>query len=220
MVLIYIYDILLNFCDCNMIYDFYEWDTNDNIENIKRIKLIHVNRTTLDDLLNYNICLDKDFLLKIYRTCEVYTSKKVKTIDYCLLLSDGERVIAIEFDNSGNAIYKSKLLLDEEEEIAILASNLEITDISYKRYNKILENRFFTRNEFVIRKYLVKEIEDCYKKKKYDKLRFLYEEYFDKKENSYKEMLNELLTSMKISIDEKHINMYNLLKLSNKKKQV
>ena len=37
--MIYIYDILLNFCDLNELYDFYEWNPNDNIENIKRIKI-------------------------------------------------------------------------------------------------------------------------------------------------------------------------------------
>ena len=46
--MIYIYDILLNFCDLNELYDFYEWNPNDNIENIKRIKMVHVARTTFE----------------------------------------------------------------------------------------------------------------------------------------------------------------------------
>ena len=123
--------------------------------------------------------MDSDFLLKIYRTCEVYTTKKVKIIDYCCLFSDGDRVIAIEFDKGGNVLYKSKLLLDEEEEIAVLADNLEIFSFKYELLKRVLDDRFFTRNELLIRKYLVKEIEECYSSKNYNKLKFLYQEYFE-----------------------------------------
>lgn len=218
--MIYIYDILLNFCDPDIIYDFYEWNQNDTIENIKRIKLVHVERDVLDKLLYYNVKIDSNFLIKFYRTCEVYTSKKIKIIDYCLLFSDGDRVIAIEFDKEGKSIYKSKLLIDEEEEIAILASNLETSSFEYDVFDKILDNRFFTRNEILIRKYLMKEIEECYDSKNYNKLKFLYQEYFDNEDISYSNMKEELINSMKLSIDNKHKNIYQLLKATNKKKQV
>ena len=218
--MIYIYDILLNFCDCEEIYDFYEWNQNDIIENIKRIKLVHVDRELFDSLLYYDGNIDTDFLTKLYRTCEVYTNRKVKILDYCCLFSDGERVIAIEFNEVGKPIYKSKLLIDEEEEIAILACNLEYFPIIYVKKEKVLKNRFFTRSEILIRNYLIKEIEECYRRKNYGKLRFLYEEYFEKESNSYHKMLQALLDSMKNSLDSKHIDIYQMLKLANKKKQV
>jgi len=218
--MIYIYDILLNFCDNNLVYDFYEWTSNDNIENIKRIKLIHVSRDTFDDLLNYECKIDLDFLIKIYRTCEVYQTKKIKILDYALLVSDGSRVIALEINKEGNIMYKSKLLLDEEDEIAMLADNLEITNLKYIRDKQVLKNRFFTRRELVIKNYLTKEIEDSYKNKKYDKLKFLYQEYFDKEITSNKEIRKELLASIEDKIDNKHKELFNLLKLSTKKKQV
>lgn len=218
--MIYIYDILLNFCDCGEIYDFYEWNQSDTIENIKRIKLVHVDKEMLDDLLYYDGNIDTNYLLKVYRTCEVYTNRKVKVLDYCGLFSDGERVLAIEFDEAGKPIYKSKLLIDEEEEIAILATNLETFPIIYDRKDRVLENRFFTRNEILIRNYLMKEIEECYNKKNYGKLRFLYEEYFEEESTSYQRMLQALLDSMKNSLDSKHMDIYQVLKLANKKKQV
>lgn len=218
--MIYIYDILLNFCDLNELYDFYEWNPNDNIENIKRIKMVHVARTTFDDFLYYKGKIDKDFLLKIYRTCEVYTDRKVKILDYCFLISDGERVLAVEFDSTGEIIYKSKLLIDEEEEIALLANNLETVFLSFQKEKRVLMDRFFTRNEIQIRNYLMKEIKECYSKKNYGKLRFLYEEYFDEEINSQSKMFDALLSSMKDSLDDKHIYLYQLLRLASKKKQV
>lgn len=218
--MIYIYDILLNFCDCGELYDFYEWNQSDSIENIKRVKLIHIDRNLLDELIYYDGKVEEEFLLKIYRTCEVYTNRKVKIMDYCCLFSDGERVLAIEFDHTGKPIYKSKLLIDEEEEIALLATNLEPYILLFNKTEKVLQNRFFTRNEIIIRKFLIKEIKDCYYKKNYGKLRFLYEEYFEEENSSYQKMMQLLLNSMKSSIDSKHLNIYELLKLASKKKQV
>lgn len=218
--MIYIYDILLNFCDSNLIYDFYEWDNNDDIENIKRIKLLHIDRCVFDDLLNYDIKIDIDFLLKIYRTSEVYDKKSVRILDYSCLFSDGDRVIAIEFDKEGNSIYKSKLLLDEETEIALLASNLEVFNINYQKNNKILDNRFITRKEILIRNYLFKEIESAYHNKNYGKLKYLYQECFDKDNMSYSEIKKELINDIDSGINDKHKELYNLLKLTHKKKQV
>lgn len=217
--MIYIYDILLNFCDCDLIYDFYEWNQSDNVENIKRIKLIHINRETFDNLLNCDGVIDNNFLLKIYRTCEVYTTKKVKIVDYACLFSDGDRVMAIEFNNEGRPIYKSKLLIDEEEEIAILASNLEKLPLEFEAKEIVLEKRYFTRNELTIRRYLMREIDESFSKKNYGKLKYLYQEYFDKESSTYSSMKEELLDSMKLTIDDKHKNIYQLLKLT-KKKQV
>jgi len=216
--MIYIYDILLNFCDNDNIYDFYEWNNSDDIENMKKIKLVHISSKVYDELLNYNFIVSKDFLLKIYNTCELY-GKKNNNVSYACLFSDGSRVLAIEFNKDGLSICKSKLLLDEETEISLLASNLEIYDLNYKKKNKILDNNFLTRKELLIKRYLTKEIEDSFKYKKYDKLKYLYQEYFDKDISSYKSMKDELIDSL-ISIDSKHKEIYNLLKISNRKKQV
>ena len=218
--MIYIYDILLNFCDSDFIYDFYEWDKNDDINNIKRIKLMHVTKNIYDILLKYDVVVDKEFLVKIFKTCEVYDRKKVKVLDYCTLFSDGERVMAIEFNKNGKSMYKSKLLIDEEEEIAVLANKLEISDIKINEKKLALESRFYTREEGMIRLFLQKEINDAYKNKKYCKLNYLYQEYFEKSIKSYKKMKDELILSINSYIDDKHRTLYNLLKLTKKNKQI
>ena len=217
--MIYIYDILLNLCDNDNIYDFYEWDNNDIIENVKRIKLIHINSDVYDCILNYNFTVDNDFLLKIFNTCELYKNKKARVINYMALFSDGSRVIAVEFNSEGLSISKSKLLLDEEDEIAILASNLELYNLNYKKGSRVLENNFLTRREMLIKRYLEKEIIDSYVNKKYDKLKYLYQEYFDEDIKCLKDMKNKLLDSLKV-IDNKHKELYKLLRISSKKKQV
>lgn len=217
--MIYIYDILLNFND-GIIYEFYEWNTSDDIENMKRIKLIKIGKDDFDIFLNNKIKIDSDFLIKIFRTCEVYLNKGVDILDYACLFSDGSRVLAIEFNKNGVSQCKSKLLLDEEEEIAVLASNLEFMDIKYEIIEKENKDRFLTRKELKVRKYLINEIKDSYRKKNYNKLAFLYMEYFDYNEVDPKKQVDLLLKSMDDSLEDKHFDLYELLRLSHKKKQV
>lgn len=218
--MVYIYDILLNFCDNDVIYDFYEWMKTDNIENIKRIRMIKITKNEYNDMLKYNVKVDSNFLEKIYRTCEIYSNKSTKKLDYSILISDGERVLAVEFNKQGETIYKSKLMLEEEEEIAILANNLELYPLTYEKKEFTLKERFITRNEIKIQKYLLKEIENSYKEKNYKKLKFLYDEYFDKKNKSYEKMYIELTESLKKEINQKHFDIYQLLKITTQKKEV
>lgn len=217
--MIYIYDILLNFSDA-ILYEFYEWNTNDHIDNMKRIKLAKISKKDFDLFLNYKIKIDSDFLLKIFKTCEVYLNKGIEVLDYCVLFSDGVRVLAMEFNKNGVSECKSKLLLDEEEEIASLATNLEFTEIKFELIKEDAMNRFLTRKEIKMRKYLINEIKDSYRNKNLNKLKFLYTEYFDDNESNPEVMVNSLIDSMTNDLDDKHINLYNLLCLSHKKKQV
>lgn len=217
--MIYIYDILLNFSDA-ILYEFYEWNTNDHIDNMKRIKLAKISKKDFDLFLNYKIKIDSDFLLKIFKTCEVYLNKGIEVLDYCVLFSDGVRVLAMEFNKNGVSECKSKLLLDEEEEIASLATNLEFTEIKFELIKEDVMNRFLTRKEIKMRKYLINEIKDSYRNKNLNKLKFLYTEYFDDNESNPEVMVNSLIDSMANDLDDKHINLYNLLCLSHKKKQV
>jgi len=207
--MIYIYDILVNF-NRSELYDFYEWNSEDEIINIKKIKLIRINSDTLDDLLNYNCVVDNDILIKINSTCELYNKYKNKLYNYTCLLSDGNRVIAFNFDKEGNTIFRSKLLLDEEEEIATLVSNLDIYDIKYKKIKKVKERNFLTRKESIIYNYLLNEIKSSYNEKEYSKLKYLYQEYFDKDSDSKINMCNELLDSLK-NINTRHKEIYELL---------
>lgn len=217
--MIYIYDILLNFND-GILYEFYEWNNNDHIENMKRIKLVKISKEDFDNFLNYKVKVDSSFLTKIFKTCEVYLNKGIEVVDYSCLFSDGIRVLAVEFNSQGVSECKSKLLLDEEEEIAVLASNLDFYNVSYVIIKEENKGRFLTRKELKVRKYLINEIKESYRNKNYNKLKFLYMEYFDDIESDSKRMLELLINSMNDCLDMKHLELYDLLRLSHKKKQV
>ena len=50
--MIYIYDILLNFIDGKRMYEFFEWNSEDVVEHIKRIPMFCVSDRVMEDILN------------------------------------------------------------------------------------------------------------------------------------------------------------------------
>ncbi len=62
----------------------------------------------------------------------------------------------------------------------------------------------------------MREINSLYKNNNIEKLKYLYIEYFDQKEENISKAYNDLIESLN-SMDDKHIVLYNLLKLTCKK---
>lgn len=120
-ILIYVYDLLVNFQDGLKLYDFYEWNSNDQIEHIKKICLIKVKSNEMNDILKFNIRVDDSFLENINSKTEVFKGNKVAVIPYACLFTDGNRVVAVEFFDDSMSVYKSKLMIDEEEDIISLS---------------------------------------------------------------------------------------------------
>ena len=206
--MIYIYDILVNF-NKEKLLEFYEWNEDDNVINIKKIKLIKVKEKVLRDLIDNKCIINKDLLLNVYHSCELY-NKNINKYEYACLISDGNIVVAFNFNKEGRILETSRLLLEEENEISILASNMEEYDLKYLIKEKNRQISFYTRNETIIYKYLSNEIKNSYNNKEYSKLKYLYQEYFDKDSTNDKNMCNELLNSLN-KINFKHKELYNLL---------
>lgn len=218
--MIHIYDLLLNWTDTDKVYEFYEWDLNDDLEHIKRIPLFKVNEEDYTNILNNDIVINEEFLNIIKNRTEIYTNKKISKVVYATLLTDGIRTFAIEFNDKGENIYKSKLLLDEEEETVDMSYKLQVSKIKYKIVNNRKDNPFETRLEDKIEKFLLKEFDDCYMKSQQEKLKYLYTEYFNDNQDNIDIIYKKLKNSFKDGINYKHNRIYELLKLSYTKKPV
>lgn len=210
--MLYVYDILLNWCK-NKVYDFYEWEKTDKLEHIKKIPLIKVERGLINKMLNQNIKLDESFTSKVYNLTEVYNSKNISKIPYAILLTDGIMTLAIKLDKSGEVKFKSRLLIDEEEEILCLSNRLDKYKLKYTEKEFLPLEEFTTRNELKIRKFLLNEIDKAYKKKDDEKLKYLYTEYSGISNDNIELIYNNLIESIDYEINEGHIKIYNLLQL-------
>ena len=169
----YIYDVLCNFQ--NVYYDFYDWNKTDDILRIRKIPIIKVNDEVYLDLKNNNVKVSYDFLENIKNKTEVFKNKYIDKINYSCIIANNLEAFIIKFDNKGNSIYKSSMLIDEEREVLEDINDYNCVTIKYEIVSK---NKLclYTRNqEFYINK-ITKDIDKFYNNKEYEKLKYLYYE--------------------------------------------
>lgn len=212
----YIYDVLLNFTDDERIIEFFEWDDKDYPEHIKRIPLLRVSTKTLDDFLNKKVKVNNDLLDKIKGETSLY--KKSTNLDYATLFSDLNKVIALEFNESGEVISKSSLLLDEEEDLIEEAVDLREEPITYKILSKNSKDYFLTRQEVKKKRYLLKEMDNLYEENNIEKLNFLYEELFKKDDLSFYDKYMRIKKDLTENYSKKHNKLYDIVRLTYIKK--
>lgn len=169
----YIYDILVNFK--YPLYDFFEWNSNDGIKDLKKIPFYRVSSESLDDFKNKRIKIN-NILPDIYNQTQVYTNKKKANIEYACVLSDTIEAVAYLFNNKGVLIGKSRLMFSEENEVLRYSSSIPILNIEYEIINNDKTDVYKTRSEIRMHKYLLNEIN---KIDDIDKLNYIYYECFN-----------------------------------------
>ncbi len=216
--MIYIYDILLNFMDSRNCLEFFEWDQNDDIEHVKKIPLFRVSKEMMKAVYGGDVIL-KEGLSEIKDRTEIFGRDDVRFVPYACLFSDGRHCMAVEFDETGKSVYKSGLLLDEEEEILDIADRLDERTFSYQVLESDRKKEFLTRREKKICIFLRHEIEDAYKKNDCSKLQYLYAEYGGVEESDMNAVYRHLVESLDQFLDDRHYRLYHLLKLSHSNKK-
>ena len=213
----YIYDVLLNFTEERLI-EFYEWNQTDIIENIKKIPIFRISSNQLNDLLSYNIKLDKQILAKIKNQTSTY--KRTTDLEYTALFTDLNKVVGIEFNREGNILCRSGLLLDEEEDIIDECSVEIVETIKYEKKEPLEKNNFYTREEIRKRRYILKELELVYKEKDKDKLNYLYQEVYGKSRISFENKYLKLKNELEKNYSSKFNSIYEIFKLIYTKNRV
>lgn len=211
-----IYDIILNFTTQSRILEFYEWEKEDEVDHIKKIPLIRISSQQLYDFINNDLQINKEILNEIKG--KTITYKRNMDLEYSMLITDLNKVIAVEFDKRGNLISKSGLLLDEEEQIIEEAYDLKEILLKYSLKDTKKMPQFLTRSELKKRNYLLKEIDSLYKNKNLDKLCFLYEELYKKDDLSFNEKYLRIKNDIDINYSAKHNKLYDIVRLTYIKK--
>ena len=217
--MIYTYDILLNWTKGERLKEFYEWTLEDDLEHIKKMPIIRIRESLLKDLLTSKIKIDKTFLSKIKYKTESYFHNEIDVIDYAVIVTTDKKSLALELDNEGNVMYKSSLLIDEEEEVLEIGEELVVMDIPYKVLKKNNQVSYLTRKEEEEKKFLIKEMKKIKQNKEESKLNYLYKEFFIDAVESFNDKLTILEKEISKDYNSFHHNLYNLLKLSTIKKK-
>lgn len=209
----YVYDILLNYSD--VLYDFYEWEKKDNVLHIKKIPVFKVEDKIINDIIDYNIKVDNDFLKSIENNTEKYDFRK---INYACIFSNSEKVIALLFNEEGEEIKRSKLLMEDEDEVNSFLNNKDEYNLKYEKIKKANSNLLLTRKELTIRNKLLEDLKKSYKNKNYQKISYLYLECFNKKCDDIKDMYNSLTKSLSNNFSNIHMRLYDILLIESGKK--
>lgn len=178
----YVYDIALNFY--HDYYDFYEWNKDDKIINIKKIPLYRVS--------------NKDYLSIKYNDVII----KNNLINMCLITNTLE-VMGIIL-KEGKVIKKSSLLFEEEDEILDSIEDMKITKINFKK-NKYKKRFIISRNKKEKKKYIDLFFKRIDKNNDEYLLRYIYYDLFNKIDN-IDNIYNTLLQDCNIDL------LYNELK--------
>lgn len=208
----YIYDILVNFKD--KLYDFYDWNVNDDITHIRKIPLFKINTKNLSDIKKNKVKVEKEWLDKIKEKTEVFANRNVSMLDYACLFSDGMEVLAITFKSNGESLYKSKLLLDEDYEVIEVCERISESNINYEIIKKEEKDEFKTRKEMEIDGYIKEQIRILNYDENIDKLKYIYYECFNKKINDKKKMLNDINLELNNNWNNIAFKLYNFFKLT------
>lgn len=201
------YDIVVNFQENN--YMFYEWAESDVLEYIKRVPIFQVTTKVLRDLINNNIEVDKEFLDSIYNK----TKLKKGFLEYVSLFVSKNGAIVLEFASDGKVIARSGLQVNDECNVMEVIYTLPIFRLEYKVLNRLELNKDL-RLESTIKDFINLEINTLYKNKEWEKIVFLYNEWFLKSNPNVGEMVQEMQNRLKGEITDREFRIYNLIKLS------
>lgn len=205
----YIYDVTLNFNE--VLYDFFEWNNNDNLIHVRKIPIFKVSNDTFLNVLTYEVQLSDEILYKIKDKTDTY-GKKTKSFTSCLIRNE-DNIIALKFDDNGISKQISSIII--EEELDILEIRVSLTkSFEYKTLNK-REFLTSTRYDSVNRTYLQKQINSLNIDNDREKIKYLYFEYFGKYINDEKTALNKL--KKEIIKDNYNNNLKDFFKLSSNK---
>ncbi len=203
----YVYDIILNFNE--NLYDFFEWNENDNVDYIKKIPIFKVSQTVMRDLVNCKVKIDKKFIQNIKNKCEIYMKNSIGNIEYACLFFSDEKIIAIEFNYKGVSIFKSDLLIDESLDIIEYYKKIRTTKLDYMIMMKD-DISFLTRKEENMIRFIEIEFKRIIESNDMDKLKYLYYECFKKLNNN----LNKMIKDLEKYITRSPKELFDVLKLS------
>ena len=195
----YIYDILVNFK--YPLIEFYDWNIDDDILNIKRIPLSKISSKDLNVLKYHKFKID---ISDIKGLTKIFNDRKKSYTS--IIYTDGNEALVFNFNDKGICISKSDLLLNEENDILDNSVSLKETIIKYEILSKDKIDLYKTRNQVEITKYLLNQIN---KIDDLDKLNYIYYECFNEHKNISK---TKLINRIKGKWDDKYYKIYDFFK--------
>lgn len=206
----YYYDVLLNFGADEELFEFYEWESDDNVEFVKKIPLFRVTLDCLIDNLKYKTKFDSSLVEQIKEKTIIKGS--LENIN-SFLISDSKNALALEINEEGEVISRSKLLPSDELNISEVMFTMRESTLHYEKLEKY-PNVTSLRQERKIKKLIKQEIDTLYKEKNVSKLKYLYYEWFNKNNDNIEKIYKTMTSSLQKGYNDNLRTIYDFIKLS------
>lgn len=200
----YYYDVLGNFSE--YILKFYEWESDDDIVNIKKIPFIKISKEDMRVLLSYSVILEMESIVR---------NSKDKT-NY-LLFSTGCDALMVELNQEGKIIYYSSLLIEDELEVNELAHNMNTIKLKFKVLDKIKSLSDYRQGEKA-KNLIVHELKKIRDNDNKDECLYYYYEWFHVSTDDYDKAIKKMFLEIKKPFNKDMERIEKLIRLSYKEK--
>ena len=190
----YIYDIILNYND--VFYEFFDWNIDDKIYEIRKIPIFKVDNKTFNDIKNNKVTFDNSFISKIHNKTEYFIGRTIKQMTG-FLLTNGIDIIALKIDKS---IKYSSLQIDEELDI-LDEININYININYNIISKNYCVNYKTRLQIKQEQEIKNKLKKIISENNTSKIKYIYYECFNVKEDN----INNIISKLKKEINNKQI---------------
>lgn len=193
------------------VYEFYEWEEKDNVEFIKKIPLFRVTTECLKDNLKYQTKFDSSLVEQIKEKTIVKGSAENNLNTF--ILSDTKNALALEVNEEGRVVSRSKLLPSDELNLSEVMFTMKESTLHYEKLEKY-QNSKTLRQIREIKKLIQHEIDTLYEEKNESKLKYLYYEWMNRNDNNIDTIYKEMTSSLQKGYDENLKRVYDFIKLS------
>lgn len=200
----YYYDVLGNFSE--YILKFYEWESNDDIVNIKKIPFIKISKEDMRVLLSYSVILEMD-----------NTVKNSKDKANYLLFSTGCDALMVELNQEGKIIYYSSLLIEDELEVNELAHSMNTIKLKFKVLDKIKILSDYRQGEKA-KNLIFHELKKIRDNDNKDECLYYYYEWFHVSTDDYDKAIKKMFLEIKKPFNKDMERIEKLIRLSYKEK--
>lgn len=206
----YYYDVLANLDETY--WEFYEWEQTDNIVPIKKIPLVKVTESDILNFLKYQITFEEEWTTK-YLEKTILKNKKEK--GNCILVSSGKNAVILELDRTGKTVSRSRLLIEDENNVNEIVYSIKETKVPYKIEKKLIQRKELRQAEK--EKHLIWiELNTLKETENKIKCSYLYYEWFGEFESSMDKMLEKMQNELKKEYTLKLHDIASLIRISYK----
>lgn len=206
----YYYNLVVNLDE--VFWEFYEWENTDHLVSIKKVPFIRINSNNFKNILINEIKVDKEWL-KNYINKTIIKNKKEKAT--MILFSTTKNCILLEFEEDGKVLYRSKLLLEDENNCNEFSYALKEINIPYKKLEKLPLRKDY-RKAIEEKRIIKTELKTLQTSKNIEKCSYLFYEWFGIIENDLDYMIDYCEKELEKSYNLKIHKIAELIKLSYK----